>query len=335
MFNRRRFLKAAGALSVAAGIAAPKLISQAATNPTGVNGRRGQGTFDWQTQDKEHEEIVKYFLANIGKDPNFWPKPLEFKMDGDVKVFELTTTEGPFEVAPGMTVNAMFYNGQQPAPLIRVTQGDKVRVILNNKMSQSTAIHFHGVHTPNAMDGVPYVTQPPVTPGSSFVYEFTAKNPGTQMYHTHHNSAEQESAGLQGPFIIDPIDPTQKVEVSADYIIILNDSGLGLTLNARSFPATQPILAKKGDKILVRFLNEGQMIHPMHLHGMPQTVIAKDGFNLNAPQKMDTVTVAPGERWDVLIDCQEPGAWAYHCHILSHAEGTHGMFGMVTALVIQ
>jgi FtsP/CotA-like multicopper oxidase with cupredoxin domain len=82
-------------------------------------------------------------------------------------------------------------------------------------------------------------------------------------------------------------------------------------------------------------MNEGMMIHPMHLHGTHMTVIAKDGWDQPAPWKCDTLNIAPGERWDVLVKATNPGTWAFHCHILPHAESEHGMFGMVTALVVQ
>jgi FtsP/CotA-like multicopper oxidase with cupredoxin domain len=82
-------------------------------------------------------------------------------------------------------------------------------------------------------------------------------------------------------------------------------------------------------------MNEGMMIHPMHLHGMHMTVVAKDGWDLPAAWKCDTLNVAPGERYDVIVHCNNPGTWAFHCHILPHAESEHGMFGMVTALVVQ
>jgi FtsP/CotA-like multicopper oxidase with cupredoxin domain len=106
-------------------------------------------------------------------------------------------------------------------------------------------------------------------------------------------------------------------------------------LNGKSFPATEPIVAAKGDLVRIRYMNEGLQIHPMHLHGMPQKVIAKDGHPLENPYMADTVLVGPGERYDVLVEATELGAWAYHCHILSHAEGPDGMFGMVTALIVQ
>jgi FtsP/CotA-like multicopper oxidase with cupredoxin domain len=84
-------------------------------------------------------------------------------------------------------------------------------------------------------------------------------------------------------------------------------------------------------------------MHPMHLHGIPQTVIAKDGFPLPQPYKVDTLTIAPGERYTVAVQPTtehlgadgKPGVWAFHCHILTHAESSQGMFGMVTTFIVQ
>jgi FtsP/CotA-like multicopper oxidase with cupredoxin domain len=155
------------------------------------------------------------------------------------------------------------------------------------------------------------------------------------MYHSHHNSAEQVTKGLMGPFIIEPKDKSTEPKVDAEYTLVLNDAGIGLTLNGKSFPATQPIIAKLGQTIRIRYMNEGLQIHPMHLHGLPQVVYAKDGWPVPTPYKVDTLTVAPGERWDVTVLCDQPGVWAFHCHILIHAESNHGMFGMVTAVIVQ
>jgi FtsP/CotA-like multicopper oxidase with cupredoxin domain len=286
--------------------------------------------------DQAHKEAVDIFLGNVGKSPDFWGKPLEFELDGDVKVFKVTCDEVDWEVEPGVVAKAMTYNGQVPGPEIRVTEGDTIRLVMTNNMTQSTAIHFHGVIVPNAQDGVPMVTQPAVAPGETQTYEFTTRNSGTHMYHSHHNSAEQVTRGLLGPFIIVPKDASREPKVDAEYNFVLNDSGLGqFTFNGRSFPYTQPIIAKKGQKIRIRYFNEGFMIHPMHLHGLPQLVFAKDGWNLPAPYMVDTLNIAPGERYDVVVDCTEPGVWAFHCHILTHAEGPHGMFGMVTVLIVQ
>ena len=298
--------------------------------PTATPGDGGAAQMD-----DLHKQGVETYVGYIGKETNFWRAPLEFTTEDGFKVFKITCTEGPWEVTPGQSVPAMMYNGMVPGPEIRVTEGDKVRVVCTNEMTQSTSIHFHGVRVPNSQDGVPYITQDPIRTGETFTYEFTAKNPGSHMYHSHHNAAEQVTKGLMGGFIIEPKDKSQDPAYDAEYTMVLNDSGIGLTINGRGFPYTQPIVAKLGQTIRVRYMNEGLLIHPMHLHGMPQTVFAKDGYNLAQTYLADTLTIGPGERWNVTIVCDEPGIWAYHCHILTHAESSHGMFGMVTALVIQ
>jgi FtsP/CotA-like multicopper oxidase with cupredoxin domain len=252
-----------------------------------------------------------------------------------VKVFHLTASKIQWETEPGKKVEAWAYNGQVPGPQIRMREGDRVRVVLKNELEQSSSIHFHGVVLPNDQDGVTYITQDPVKPGDTFTYEFTAKNPGSHMYHSHHNSAEQVGKGLLGAFIIERRTPRAVEKADIDYVLILNDGYHGFTINGKSFPATEPITAKLGQKVRIRFMNEGMMIHPMHLHGMPMKVIDKDGWPQPQPWLCDTLNVAPGERWDVIVDCDHPGTWAFHCHILPHAESEHGMFGMVTALIVK
>jgi FtsP/CotA-like multicopper oxidase with cupredoxin domain len=282
--------------------------------------------------DAMDEAKMKAFPAKTAGQGN---QKLPFKLDGAVKVFELTAAKIMWEVEPGKQVEAWTYNEQLPGPEIRVTEGDTVRVILHNELPESTVIHWHGLRTPHAMDGVPFLTQPPVKPGQSFTYEFVAKPAGTHMYHSHENSAKQVGMGLLGAFIVEPKDPATRPTFDKEYTLILNDGGQGFTLTGKSFPATAPLTAKVGQKVLVRFMNEGQMIHPMHLHGFPMQVIAKDGYLLPQPYLCDTLNIAPGDRWEVLIDADTPGAWAFHCHILSHAEGPQGMFGMVTALIVE
>lgn len=335
-FARRDFLKLAGAAAGGTGAAlfGPGLM-RAAAQEDHSSMTMGTAQGDWQEMDAHHQEGVDIFLANIGADPEFWGTPLEYEMDGDVKVFRVTCTEGQWDTGGGQLFNAMMYNGRVPGPYIRATEGERVRIILRNEMNQSTALHCHGLRLPNDMDGVPFITQPIVTPGSEFTYEFDLINHGTHMYHSHHNAAEQVTRGLLAAFIVDPRDPSREPAVTAEYNLVLNDSALGFTINGKGFPYTQPIIAKLGDRIRVRYFNEGLMIHPMHLHGLPQLVFAKDGFYLPTPFMCDTLNIAPGERYDVIVECDMPGVWAFHCHVLSHAEGPHGMFGMVTVLIVQ
>lgn len=332
--GRRSFLKLAGLGLGASTLLGNKLIpvSQHGGDHTSEQPTMSQAATD---MDDLHAEGIQVYLDNIGKDPDFWRPPMEYTLDGDVKVFELVCQEIDWETTTGRVYPAMAYNGLVPGPEVRVTEGDRVRFIVKNEMNESTAMHWHGLIVPNDQDGVPYLTQPPIRPGETYTYEFTVKPAGSHMYHSHHNAAEQVTRGLLGALIVLPADTSREPQVDADYTMILNDSALGFTLNGREFPHTQPILARKGDRIRIRYMNEGLMIHPMHLHGMPQLVIAKDGYNLPVPYMCDTVNIAPGERFDVLVDCTEPGFWAFHCHILTHAESRHGMFGMVTVLGVQ
>jgi manganese oxidase len=320
---------AGGATPAATMDAMPGMV---ASSPSTAAGATAAPAKDWQAMNQMHEAGVKTFLAQ--------PKTIrggqrmEYTMQDGIKVFDVTAKKVQWEVTPGQMVEAYTYNGVVPGPEIRVTEGDKVRVRLTNGLGdEATAIHFHGLLIPNAMDGVPFITQPPVNPGETFVYAFVARNPGSHMYHSHLNSAFQVTKGLLGAFIIEPRDKGSYPAYDKEYTMILGDGPLGYTLNGHGFPGTEVLTANKGEKLLVRFMNEGLMIHPMHLHGMPMTIVAQDGY-VNTPYHCDTVNVAPGQRIDALVECTEAGAWAFHCHILAHAESEMGMFGMVTALVV-
>jgi manganese oxidase len=253
------------------------------------------------------------------------------------KQFDLTTKVVKWEVEPGKTVDAWTYNGTVPGPTLRVKPGDKVKVVLHNELPESTVIHFHGLQVPNSQDGVPDITQAPVKRGETYTYSFTAQStPAVGMYHSHHDAAKQVGNGMAGAFLIgeEPVPPG--VAVAQETTMMLNDTGtIGFSLNGKSFPATAPIVARLGDWVEVHYMNEGVMAHPMHLHGPAQLVTAKDGFPLPQPYLADTVMVGPGERYTVLVHADMAGTWAWHCHILPHAERDDGMFGMVTALVVK
>jgi FtsP/CotA-like multicopper oxidase with cupredoxin domain len=251
------------------------------------------------------------------------------------KQWELTASVFTWETEPGKLVEAWGYNGAVPGPELRAQVGDRVRIVLHNELPAPTTIHFHGMLIPNDMDGVPVISQPAVMPGETFNYEFTVRNAGSNMYHSHFMAQRQVPLGLLGALIVSDPDDAADPASDIDYAMVLNDGPLGFTLNGKGFPATEPIVAKLGQVVRVRYMNEGLQIHPMHLHGIPQLVIAKDGFLLADPHYEDTVLVAPGERVDVLINATELGVWAFHCHILTHAETDEGMFGMVTALIVQ
>ena len=334
-------LASAGATG-AAPSAAPGTAGPAPSMDHGASAAPSQGTGS-DVHDAAALAVVKRFLdgesaavEGAGNQPYGEPR-----LVGGVKVFDMTVDTIKHRIdALKDPIDALGFNGTWPGPRLDVIEGDRVRAIFKNNLPESTGIHFHGQQLPNNMDGVPHITQDPINSGDSFAYEFTAKTTGSHMYHSHHNATDQVGRGLLGAFIVHPKDPAQRADrkygVSQDIVWISNDSLGGFTINGRGFPATAPIVANLGEKILIRFMNEGVMMHPWHLHGMPMQVVARDGYELGAASfRCDTLGVNPGERWDVVVDCTEPGAWAFHCHILSHAEGRDGMFGMVTALVVQ
>jgi hypothetical protein len=263
------------------------------------------------------------------------------KIVNGVKVFELTIDEIDHRIdAMKAPLKALGYNKIWPGPQLRVTEGDKVRAIFTNNLKETTGVHFHGVAFEDFFqDGVPFVTQKPIAPGEKFTYEFTATPHGSLMYHSHHNATDQVGRGLLAAFIVDPKDPAEsyakKYGVTQEYTWISNDTVGGFTINGHGFPAVVPIVAAKGEKVLVRFMNEGIMMHPWHLHGYRMRVVARDGARLGSAEfYADTLGVNPGERYDVIVDVDRPGVWAFHCHILPHVEGTEGMFGMVSTLIV-
>jgi FtsP/CotA-like multicopper oxidase with cupredoxin domain len=300
---------------------------------------------DWAELDRLMTESILSFPAETEGKGNQLLEP-EIMADG-TKEFHLTAAITEWEVAPGEVVDAWSYNGMVPAPMIRVEVGDQVRVVLDNQLPMGTDIHWHGVKVPNSMDGVAPLTQPLVESGETFVYEFTAREPAIAMYHAHHHGQMQVPNGLFGTFMIGDtplprgqtisgVEIPEDLEIAQEIPMVLNDAGvIGLSLNAKSFPATEPYVGKVGDWVVAHYFNEGLQIHPMHQHQFPQLVFAKDGIPLDHPYWADTVAVAPGERYSVMFLLEDPGVWVWHCHILNHVESDTGMFGMVTAWIVE
>lgn len=339
-----------GSVSAAVGTTEPITEGQTAAEPIPAG---------WTEHDMAAREKVRRFVGNLAgplgmsaylgepeQDPEFTlvehgNQPLAPTVDGDWRVFDITVDQMDWRIdAMKEPVRALGYNRMWPGPVLRVTEGDKVRINVTNNLDETTSVHMHGIEFDDwYMDGIPFVTQPPIIPGETFSYEFVATPHGSHMYHSHHNATDQVGRGLLGALIVDPADPAERYEnkygITQEYIFVHNDSLGGFTINGHGFPATMPIVAKKGERILIRYQNEGVMMHPWHTHGFRQHVVARDGAPLgSAAFYCDTLGVDPGERFDAIVEADRVGVWAFHCHILPHVEGLDGMFGMVTALVV-
>ena len=268
-------------------------------------------------------------------------RPLAHTVDGDVWVFRLEATPVRWEILPGRRVTAWTYNGTVPGPEIRVPYGQRIRVLVENGLPDPTTVHWHGIDVPNAMDGVPGVTQDPIEPGGSFTYEFDAipagrdSSGGTFLYHSHVDEDRQFGLGLSGAFVIEPKQPAQRYDVERTVVVqewnldvatgetrpAMDMDGMRptfFTLNGKSYPATERISVERGDRVLLRLVGAGSQSHPMHLHGTDFTVVAKDGHPLAAPFRADVIQVGSGERYDIAFTPNRPGQWVFHCHIGHH-----------------
>ncbi|MDQ6932887.1 MAG: copper oxidase [Candidatus Eremiobacteraeota bacterium] len=275
-------------------------------------------------------------IKKFARDDERGGRTLAPQMDHGVKVFRLEAGLVSWHILSDTAVGAYAYNGQVPGPLIRIRQGDRVRVVLTNHLQEPTSIHWHGLVLPNAMDGVPPLTQKAVPPGGTFTYEFTGTQSGTYFYHSHVNSDRQQALGLYGALIVDPrksvVGYDKEVTVELGEWTVRDGKTYpsmpmeGLmpnffTINGKAYPSTETINLKVGQKLLVRFIgtNSG-FVHPMHIHGGPFRVVATDGnpIPVSAQVLKDTLQVAPGERYDVVWPARLKGHWLLHCHINHH-----------------
>jgi FtsP/CotA-like multicopper oxidase with cupredoxin domain len=312
---------------------------------SGSSGSSASSTPDYAKMDADMVASFKAFPAKTTGVGNQILQPTVLP-DG-TKQFELTAERAKWEVEPGRTVDAWTYNGTVPGPMLKLNVGDHIRVLFHNKLPISQDIHWHGIETPFDMDGVAPITQNPVAPGGDFTYEFTVDRPYMGMYHPHMHGEMTVPNGMWGVIqvgdtpiargiTVDGMTVPPDVKPAVDMPMVLNDAGvIGFSLNGKSFPATAPIVVNQGDWVAVTYYNEGLQAHPMHLHQFPQLVTAEDGFPLPQPYWVDTLLVAPGQRFTVMFHADKKGTWAYHCHILNHAERDTGMFGMVTAVIVK
>jgi FtsP/CotA-like multicopper oxidase with cupredoxin domain len=296
---------------------------------------------------------ASYDLAATGD------RELTPRIENGVKVFDLTTAPIRWTILPGVSVDAYAYNNQIPGPRLHVRQGDRVRINLTNKLPEQTTIHWHGLILPNAMDGPAEITQAPIKPGGTYTYEFTATQHGTYFYHPHAKPDRTQALGLYGALIIDPANPAEEAPADREYVIQLQEwlmrEGLTypampmdgmqpnyFTINGKAYPATETIPMKLGETLKVRFIgtNNG-FIHPMHIHGGPFEVVARDGETIPASARFsaDTVNVGPGQRYDVIWKARERGKWLIHCHIPHHTSNNNtevkGGGGLMVVIDVQ
>jgi FtsP/CotA-like multicopper oxidase with cupredoxin domain len=269
-------------------------------------------------------------------------KTLPWHEVNGVKVFHLIAEEVEHEFAPGLRATCWGYNGSIHGPLIEAVDGDRVRIFVTNRLKAPTSVHWHGLLLPNGMDGVGGLNQRSIRPGETFKYEWTLRQSGTCMYHSHHDEMTQIALGMTGLFVIHPRGESES-KVDRDFALLLHewriDPGASrpnpnemtdfnvLTINGKVFPATAPLVAKLGDRVRIRIGNLGPMDHhPIHLHGYQFKITETDGGRIpeSAQWPETTVLVPVGSTRTVEFVADEPGDWAMHCHMTHHVMNQMG-----------
>jgi FtsP/CotA-like multicopper oxidase with cupredoxin domain len=248
---------------------------------------------------------------------------------GAVRSFDVVAAPTEIALVDGKPLKVWAYNGQVPGPTLRIKLGETLRVRFTNNLPEDTTIHWHGVRLPNAMDGVPYITQKPVKPGETFVYEFTPKDAGTFWFHPHVRASEQVERGLYGVLIVE--DP-QPPPYSRELVWVLDDWllengeiyphfntrhdlamdgrwGNAITINGRTDTVVK---VQPGERLRIRMLNtaNGRVFAP-DFGELDAKVIAVDGLYLREPIPLRGFELAPGNRIDVDVAFERSGTMPF------------------------
>src|SRR5439155_7152875 len=215
-------------------------------------------------------------------------------------------------------------DGTVPGPEIRIRQGDPVRVVVSNKLGEDTTVHWHGIRLPNAMDGVPGLTQQPIRPGENFSYEFTPPDAGTFWYHPHADSLQQLGRGLAGALIVEEREP---VAVDRDLLWFIEDwrlddkgriaPGFGnrmeagmsgrigntVTVNGR---VPERVSARAGKRVRLRLVNAAlARIVALRFDGHQPVIVAYDGQPCDPhPPEDGRLVLGPAMRADLILEME-------------------------------
>ncbi len=246
------------------------------------------------------------------------PYPESIQATGEIKEIDLVAKKTTISLGQNSSFDVWSYNGQVPGPEIRITKGETLKINFTNNLPQPTTIHFHGIRVPNAMDGVPGVTQEPIQPGEQFTYEFTPKDAGTFWYHPHVRGSEQVERGLYGVIVVeDPSEPTydqDQVLVLDDWRLtengqlderfntghdLMHDGRWGnfITVNGLS---NYELQAKAGEKLRLRLVNTSNArVYKLDFGDLEAQGFAVDGMLAKEPFTAQGFELSPGNRIDV------------------------------------
>ena len=329
-------------LAAAAPLAAVPIVGKLALDATAQAGGVDHSMMDMERMPASHAEGMMGHAAMIGEEvpavggPNdldalLYPPPALPYEAGRVREYVLTATDVDLEVAPGVFFAAWVYNGTAPGPVVRVTEGETLRVRFVNASAHPHTIHFHGIH-PTDMDGVFEI----VETGGEFTYEFEAKPAGFHPYHCHATPLKKHiHKGLYGALIIDPREPRPPAQ---ELVMVMNgfdtdgDGGNNFyTVNGRSFYyARYPIRVKRSElvRIYLANLTEFDLVNSLHLHA--EFFRYQPNGTGEYWEYTDTVMQCQGQRGVLEIAFSNTGTFMFHAHQSEFTElGWMGFFEVV------
>lgn len=297
-----------------------------------------------------HDDGVVFAPGRPGRDysPVITPNgsTLPFTLIDGVKVFHLIAEPVEHEFAPGLQAQCWGFNGSTPGPTIEAVEGDRVRIYVTNALPAATSVHWHGIILPSGMDGVSGLSQAPIPPESTFRYEFTLRQHGTFMYHSHRDEMTQQALGMMGMFIVHPrVAPARRPD--RDFVLLSSEWKVlpgarrpdpnemlefnVLTFNGKAYPGTAPLMVERNELVRVRLGNLSAMSHhSIHIHGHAWTLVATDGGDIPQSARWPEVTqlVPVGSTRTMEFVADNPGDWSLHCHMSHHTMTQMGHSGI-------
>jgi len=302
------------------------------------------GLTDASTNALNKKEIKKQ--TNMAEDLMKEKALQSTSLSDGTKQFTLTAAPIIWNLYQQKNVNAWGFNGQTSGPLLRVKVGDKVSIVLKNRLDEPTSLRFQGISIPASMGGIP---DHAVLPGKTFTYKFTVTKDmvGTHNYFSGTNLDKQIDHGLHGVLIVDPAKGKEYPDANVDVMFDIGSFKVDqkpqenvFTLNGKPYPNSPELMIKKGQTVIVRIVNSSaETYHAMHLHGYTFKLVSEDGHHLAKPVSMNVVTLAPEETADIEFVANTPGMWMFHCHILDHTinpdDDMDEMGGLMTNFMVM
>lgn len=336
-------MRRTGAMFLAIGALLAAFLIVVATN----NGTPGTRTASAAAVRSASAQTTRPTIPSTPSVGNYWGTK-----KGNTRTFRITAEQFTQKIAnfPIRTAQVWGYAapGQEastPGPTLMAREGERIRFVVTNKLSEPTSVHPHGTHQPNGADGVAGIDFDPIKPGETRVYPaYKPGHAGTFAYHTHTNTATQETRGLAGQLIVlsKTIRKSQNPDVDVAMTLqSFNVPGEGQLvdtepnergmwpfnlINGKTGDASgKPITIRKGDLVQIRLYNASPMTHSMHLHGQDMKLVAING-HLTRRQIVTTKAISPGEFFTLQFRANNPGNWVFHCSF-THHQANDGMSG--------